>query len=352
MQRYLVRVFALAALVIAAHCAIILSLPAPIYAEYWVRELIVVKQKLASEIAAPKTIFLGGSSTMFSIDAKQVEQQTGRPAINMGLHASMGLDDLLSVGASVVRSGDILVLLLEPPYYDCDRRGWSEWRVRNALAWDRVNFDRMPLYRRAAAVVSAGGPVLSAAVIKGNLAVLFSGGIPAARKAALGTPDSIWQRYRSGAERPSDYRYSAFNLDDHGSMLHTEKAQFHGAGTPVSMPAGICPATIAQLGAFVTVMRSKQVTVLFGHTPYLIEGGVKANWATSEAEFAKDVTAVGSTLIDRRDDLFFPRQDFFDTPLHLNSHGRGERTQRIIAALKPGMGAIATGMGALSGGKP
>src|SRR5262245_31518865 len=126
---YLVRTVAIAAIYLTVHFLVCLFLPSPIPAEYWVRELIVVKEKLVDTICcSPRIIFLGGSSTLFGIDAEAVAAQTGLPAMNMGLHAGMRLDRVLSVGEHVVRGGDILVLPLERPYYSCGEIAWSDWQ--------------------------------------------------------------------------------------------------------------------------------------------------------------------------------------------------------------------------------
>jgi hypothetical protein len=337
MKRYVALVLSTTAFVLLVHCMIVLALPAPIQAEYWVRELIVVKQELAAEASdSPRILFLGGSSTLFGIDSKTVEQEVGQTALNMGLHAGLRLEDILAFGSNVARSGDIVVMALEPPYYDCNKRGWSQWRVENALAWDRENFDRMPLYSRVGAVIGSGGPWLSAAVLKANIGGLLFGKMPAARKAALDPPAVIWDRYESGSERSTGFKYSAFNLDLGGNILFNDGAHFAGSGFPFKEPSRLCGDVAQQLGDFVAVMASKQVTVLFSHTPYLVDEGADDpnDWTRSEANFRESIMAIGSVVIDGRDEAMFARAQFFNTSLHLNTEGRAERTKRTIVALK------------------
>src|SRR2546430_777789 len=122
---YLVRTLAVTAVYLTIHFLVCLLLPSPISAEYWARELIVVKEKLASMICcSPRIIFLGGSSTLFGIDAEEVTARIGLPTMNMGLHAGLRLDRVLSVGEHVVRRGDVLVLALEVGYYSCAKLVW------------------------------------------------------------------------------------------------------------------------------------------------------------------------------------------------------------------------------------
>src|SRR5258705_7873836 len=150
---YVFRTVAVAAIYLTFHFLVCLFLPAPIPAEYWVREMIGVKRMLASSISTPRIIFLGGSSTLFGIDASQVEEETGIRAMNMGMHAGMRLERVLSVGEDTARRGDILVLALEHIFYNCDR-SWNSWQVTNALAWDRSYFHSLPIGTQILAVFS------------------------------------------------------------------------------------------------------------------------------------------------------------------------------------------------------
>src|SRR5436190_22159736 len=104
MQRYLIRFLALAILVILIPYIVALFVRAPIEAEYWVREMIVIKRDAALRIHAPKIVFLGGSYTLFGIDAEKVANDLHVPAVNFGLHGGMRLEWLLNQANDVARS--------------------------------------------------------------------------------------------------------------------------------------------------------------------------------------------------------------------------------------------------------
>jgi len=57
---------------------------------------------------------VGGSTTMFGIDAEYIEREHGLPVANLGLHVGMGPAALIGIGLSSLRKGDTLVLSLEP----------------------------------------------------------------------------------------------------------------------------------------------------------------------------------------------------------------------------------------------
>ena len=69
MRVYVVKLYLAAVGYFTAHCAIILFLPAPLPAAYWVREMVVIKRHQADLMPSPKIVFLGGSSVLFGIDA-------------------------------------------------------------------------------------------------------------------------------------------------------------------------------------------------------------------------------------------------------------------------------------------
>ena len=61
----------------------------------------------------PKTVFIGGSSCAFQIDAGLLTKK-GIPSVNMGMHAGMGSRATAAFGLSVVNPGDTIVWAFEP----------------------------------------------------------------------------------------------------------------------------------------------------------------------------------------------------------------------------------------------
>jgi hypothetical protein len=333
MRRYLLRFAATILVLVAAYLGIVLFLRAPIGAEYFVGEMMVVKREQAAALASPKIVFLGGSSTLLSIDAKAVARALDLPAENFGLHASMRLEWLLAEGDRMMRSGDTLVLVLEHNYYDCDGGAWDDWQLRNALAWHREDFDRLALWRRIEiALTTAKTPSLALELVGAEMATVTRPQTLARRIEALAPAAEIVARYRSDRLRTQTFAYSAFNLDDSGDLLNNDGAFFAGRGDP-SRPARICSTVADSLRGFVAAMRGRGVRVLVAHVPYAVEPESATGWQDPEALFAADIADIGAELLDRRDELFLPARFFFDTSLHLNAAGRTIRTDRLIADL-------------------
>lgn len=334
-QQYVLKTLVVAAAFFFLQFGIILAVPSPIEASYWVREMLVLKQHFAQSTAeVPRLLFLGGSATLFGIDAKTVSAELGMPAINFGLNADLPLDRLLAIADNVTRPGDILVLPLEQEYYDCSSRDWYALRLRNFLAWDRAYFSTLPVSTRLWAIFSSAKPDLAREIISDRI---WSGLYPeqySERLAALGSPDEIYVRYSLGVARRSGISYWAYNIDDHGDATQNIGSHYTGIGVSPLRPAKICPAVLSQLKQFVAIMKSRHVRVLIAHSPYLTDKAPDRGWINAEALFSSDIRATGAEILDRREDLFLPRKDFFDTYLHLNEPGRKARTETLVAALR------------------
>jgi hypothetical protein len=309
-------------------------MPTMISSEYWLRELIIIKEQQAALLKSPKLVFLGGSSTLFGIDAKQVENAIGTPVMNMGLHGGMSASRILSIGRDVLNPGDTVVLLLEYPHYSCDGDAWDGWRVRSALTWDREQFSALPLSDRVGAVFASDDPWLMYDILWNGARSIVIPSRYTDRADALAQKNVIWSRYQSGKYLPSEFRYSAYNIDDRGDILNNEKAAYDGPGVAATAPGKLCPDIHALLQRFVADMAVRHVRVVIAHTPYLVEGRPAAGWQQAEADFDAGIHSLGLTLIDRRERLFFPRRYFFNTRLHLTDEGRHVRTNLLTEDLK------------------
>lgn len=72
-----------------------------------------------------KTVFLGGSSVLFGVNAEHYSEISGSSAVNMGLNAGAGVYDLyLATVSSYLQAGDSVVLAFE---YDAYTTNWVEF---------------------------------------------------------------------------------------------------------------------------------------------------------------------------------------------------------------------------------
>ena len=116
-------------------------LEAPVAAEYWLRGAKLIKRTLARDTKGSKVLLIGGSSTMFAIDAAALSERTGRPMINMGLHAGLPLKYHLDLAREMLRRGDTAIVIPEYRHYSAAGPNTS-WFIQQVVAWDGEYFRR------------------------------------------------------------------------------------------------------------------------------------------------------------------------------------------------------------------
>lgn len=123
-RRNLVSLFAAAALIVVGYAGLaILQMGALNSGVWWIRDIIQLRDifyrrqlaRLAPD--TPKTLFIGGSGTLFSVNSRLIENLTSQPTLNMGVHAGLDIDLLFAPSMPWIKPGDRVVAPLEWSYY-------------------------------------------------------------------------------------------------------------------------------------------------------------------------------------------------------------------------------------------
>jgi hypothetical protein len=308
---------------------VLMLIDAPVPAEYWVGEMLVIKKELVKRFAGKnKVIFAGGSSTLFGIDAEYASEKLGLPVINFGLHAGLGPKKILKEVSTIVESGDVLILAFEPPHYGCNEK-LTAWQVNNIIGWDHNAWRNMSYLEKIDFVSSVSFATFTS-MIDADFQKRY---YPSEVSERLATLDraTVLSRFRS-RNRPTSFGYSAYLLDDFGDMQRTEGSKYFGKVVDIRKPAHICGDTKNYLIAFVNTMKKRGVRVYFANTPYIASETNIDKLQQSELGFLGELASIGC-MIDHRRDLIFDRKYFFDTSYHLNTEGRRLRTNLIIKAI-------------------
>lgn len=128
---------------------------------------------------APRVLLVGGSQTHYSVDAAQLGRESGCPAINLGLHAALGLNAMLERSLERVARGDLVVLLPEYALLAGDGTQWLTAAFGAAV--HRPGIGGVGLAQRARLAFTAGTTSLTSL---GKSAWVALGG-PAGRSAQL-----------------------------------------------------------------------------------------------------------------------------------------------------------------------
>lgn len=312
--------------------AVLAMIDAPISAEYWLSELITVKRELVKKFHGQRKIVLaGGSSTLFGVDAMAVSKELGMPVINLGLHAAMDQERILRITESVLEEGDVVILILEPNYFEPGPR-FSDWQVRNTIAWDREGWREMAWHEKAQMLFFIS-PSMVAEMVKAQLQRRFAPSQISHRLATLDR-DRALSKLSRRPMTPFGFEYSAYHLDDFGDMLKNEGSRFSGENVFPGGPNQVPVRCARSLLEFTQRMRNKQVQVFFANSPLMISKGQTVDLLRQrEATFLRDFHPIGQ-FIDRREEVLFPRNLFFDTCFHLNMEGRALRTQLLVNSIR------------------
>jgi hypothetical protein len=305
---------------------------APVLAEYWVPEMIAVKRRIADELPTEgRIIVAGGSSVLFGVDAKLASMQLGLPVFNFGLHAGLRLPRLLDLIAQVTRSGDKVILQLEPNYFEKSTE-LSEWDMSATIGWDHQAWDaKGPLDK--AGFIARISPDLILSMMGAEILKEVS---PSQIQPRLDALDGslAWSKFKARKGTKS-FSYSVENFDGFGDIENADAALFKGDGVDPRIPRHISSAALATLQNFTDQIRAAGAQVFFINAPYLsMNPDLKLEELRRiEASFNVEIATLGK-FIDSREELIMDRGLFFNTALHLNSAGRKLRTEWLVRHIR------------------
>jgi hypothetical protein len=259
------------------------------------------EQRLAS-LGSPKLVVVGGSHAAFSIDSGELERATCKPAVNMAVHASLGLHFMVEEVMHHLGEGDLVVVVPEYTLFDREE-------VIDDVLYQAV--DRFPPALWHMAWWQRPKVVASALVMRWRALV----------RRAIG---------RESLADETVYRMSGFDergdLISHLGLLRKADAEMKHAA--VSGKLG---------GDFVSAInRLRAAAEAAGARVVLTWPGVAASVFPAEqaAMLHLALKAKGLEVIGDPAACTVPGSLIFDTPYHLGSEGRRLRTDRLVIDLR------------------
>ena len=130
--------------------AVRFQLGVPTASSAWIKELTNRKQNAAAAISQPKIILLGGSATLFGLNASLIESELGLPVINGGLHAGIGMASILREGKKMIMPGDTVVIYPEYELLNFGEKNRQQWAAITYLDYilshDAPYYEGLPIY--------------------------------------------------------------------------------------------------------------------------------------------------------------------------------------------------------------
>lgn len=290
-----------------------LQLGVPTASSQWCWELNSRKQQLAANAGTPKLLLAGGSATLFGLSARQIQERTGTPTVNLGTHAALGAGYILHLTRQAARPGDTVLLSLEYElYHDAQT---DELCFDYLFARDPGYFWSLPPLER-----------LSCALY-----------IPAKRlKQGLRNRGKAIQ---AEMKHPYDVRcLNAWGDQTGATPACRPPGKPYLARSCQELRAGLPPGSqgFQTVAAFAAWARAHQIRVL-ATFPALCP---RAEYAGDPARQAfltiEDFYAsLEVPLLGSPEEAMLEPEFFFDTLYHLTEDGARERTDRLLPRLEP-----------------
>ncbi len=265
---------------------------------------IIDKHNYLKSYTGKRLILAGGSNLAFGIDSPLIESSMGIPAINLGLHAGLGLDFIINELSSVVRDGDIVFLSVE---LFLDKNGDYKMKKKiteflpeaenyfNVIYCDEISYwffeNKINIFNNLNYIISP--------YRKNNIRVIDSIDIYS-RKNFNKNGDMIGHFNLKSSKKLSKYRL--------------EYRYYEG---------------IDKLNSFYKTAQSKNVKVYFLYPNFVESQYIEYNDAIKKYTIDLE-SALKIPIINKSDTFVLNDSLFFDTAYHLNKSGREIRTKRLL----------------------
>lgn len=297
------------------NCALIyIALGVPTRSTIWSYEINQKKLQRAASIQKPKLLLVGGSATLFGIQAELIEKTLGYPTVNMGTHAGLGIAYMLHLVQQAAKPGDTVILAFEYNTYGSGAVRRDPIFVDYLLARDPEYFRSLPLQAQF------------------DIAMMTT--FPRLRK-------GVRNRFKPEGAPKLTPIYHPANLNIYGDQLGNDPTN-----RPVNVPNLYRPdgslmygllkdmAAFANIEEFVLWARSNNVRV-FATYPNIMENpGYNGAPAKVTLRRIQDAYAeLEVPMIGSFKDSMLPPSVFLDTCYHLTREGARQRTERLIPQL-------------------
>lgn len=293
------------------------QLGVPTYSSGWAYDISQKKEKLAAAISGPRLLLVGGSGVTFGLSAEQIEKETGRPTVNMGTHAGLGIDYILDHAEKIARPGDTVLLAIEYQLYT--KPFGSEIHDDYILARDPAYFRQMPWLDK----IDMATRIAFKRIQKGLSIRRKPESVPRPHPpytGGAGYIDSFGDETGNAAvDRPAPNA----DMEELTDCLVTGLTSDHAAG-------------FDKIREFVRWAREHHVTVLATFPNLMHQPPYDGPNARQAIKVITDFYAsLGVPVAGTAQAAILPADQFFDTPYHLTHEAAIERTERLVPALKP-----------------
>lgn len=304
MKKFLIRVLLLLAILALVFMASLFLIPNKkisdnsLYASY-------DKHERLSSLPSPKVVLVGGSNLPFGIQSGMIEEAVGMPVVNMGLHAGLGLNFILSEVEKDIHEGDVVVVSLEYHHF-LNKSMFNGEDVLIALLFD-VNRECIQYVKP-----------------KQWLALLPNIGLYASKKIINITPKT---------EDAFEALFTRESFNEYGDeVAHYGMASTVHSGNKAELGDAVYGKSIKRLVEFRDFVKDKGASFVLVACPYP-EPQYKVD-EKAIANVMNEVSAAGLSFSIAPEECVFPDSLMFNSYFHLSGDGAALRTKQLIDVLK------------------
>ncbi len=270
------------------------------------------KMERLQTLESPKIILIGGSNLAFGMDTKRLEKVFKRPAVNMGLHASLGLSIMFEQVKPYVNKGDIVIV--SPEYQQFVRNQYYGTKILAQFLFE--NHDQFQY------------------LTTHNFLVFLRNFLEPFRERLYFT----LRTYSKGKSIFNEGRtvYDAENFNKHGDMIgHIN----HKNKRPLNNSGNLWKSTFLDKDIISKMATNIQKIEDRGGYVYLTLPCLPDDEYSTNMDFTNKVLEYYSEfsnirLISSVNNYHLEEDNFFDTIYHLNREGIKLRTNLLISDLK------------------
>ncbi len=292
------------------------QLGVPTRSTTWSYEINQKKLQRAASIQKPKLLLVGGSATLFGMQAELIQKTLDYPTVNMGTHAGLGIAYMLHLTEQAAKPGDTVLLAFEYNTYTFGIVRRDPVFVDYLLARDAAYFRSLPIEARF------------------EIAMMTS--LPRLRK-------GLKNYFRPERPAPLVPIYHPSHLNLYGDQLdheatnrqaHTPNLYGRDAALAFDLLKDI-PAS-ESIREFVSWARANNVRVLATYPNIMDNSIYKTPRARGALQRIQQLYAeLDISMIGSFEESLLPPSAFLDTFYHLTREAARLRTERLIPHLSP-----------------
>jgi hypothetical protein len=299
--------------------------------ETWLHSALLKKELKASKIPdnTKRILIVAGSNSLFGVSAKMIQSSTGIQTVNLSSHAALGGEYILKKVQPLLRTGDVVILPLEYPFYlskGTDSDFDTSITLRKfLLSYDRDSLQKIPIL--SLAKFSLGNSFEFP--IKEYLATTLS---------FIGN-ESLSKKFEEERLKTNGGCYNSKTIDEYGDETCNKKQQFSPLH-PAIFQTAIQPSNSSidpnnYIKDFIKFLKSKSITII----PLFPVSTATSDYSQPQyikqsQEIKKFWEGQGISFDDSLADSILPPELMYNSLYHPIDAGRQKRTSYIIKLIK------------------